>query len=306
MSAETGRMKKIRLGLTIPAGYNFPGMCRSYLWIKHPPFRFNSSKGTLSYIHDLGTTVCRSVTGVSGRRLEVEVESDKLLDAEEKNLLTLQLRRMYSLQWDLKSFHKLVSKEKEFSWIAKEKLGWFVRSASFFEDAAKMLLSVNCTFEQGQEMITSLVTELGKPVSPKLNVRSFPTPEMIVKIGVGVLRNRIRSGYRSQALAEAAHRFMKGEFNEAELLRLSSFEVRKRLLTLRGLSPSYLRQLMIFLGRFDYLATDGIALSYPSKLVKSLTPLPQAIQAMYRKWGEWQGLVAWFDLHEGKRYSNAL
>jgi hypothetical protein len=71
-------------------------------------------------------------------------------------------------------------------------------------------------------------------------------------------------------------------------------------MTLRGLSASHLRQLMLFLGRFDDLSTEGITVAHPTKIIKSLTPRPQAISAMYRKWGEWQGLVPWFDLNENE------
>ncbi len=300
MAALAVRSKKARLWLDVPGGYNFLAMCKGYRWVKYPPFRMNISKESLAYVHDLGTTVCRSVTSFNGRRLEVEIESEHLLDPEERNLLIIQLRRIYSLHWNLKSFHKLLSKEKEFSWIAKQRLGWFLRSASFFEDIVKMLLSVNCTREQTQEMTVNLVQELGKPLSAKSPYHAFPTPEMILKAGVNVLRQRIKSGYRSQSIAEAAHRFSKGEFQEGELVNLSTLEVRKRLLTLRGLDSLFLRQLMLFQGRFDDLSTDGMHAPSDGKLLPSLTPRPLLIQAMYRKWGEWQGLVAWFDLDETK------
>lgn len=296
MPVTLARDKREKISLPIPGGYNLAAMCKAYRWVKDPPLEWR--RDSLICVHDLSTVVCQTAASVNGKRLEVEVEASRPLDPEERNLLILQLRRIYSLQWDLRPFHKLLNGEKELSWISKNKLGWFLRSASLFEDVVKMLLSVNCAPDQERELVRNLVSQLGRPLSSRPSRRAFPTPQTIVKAGVTVLRDWVKAGYRSQAVVEAAHRFLKGEFQETDLAQLRSLELRKRLLGLRGLDRSYLRQLLLYLGRFEELWPDVLSLSSGGRRVRTLPAGAQAIQETYRKWGEWQGLVAWLDLNQ--------
>ena len=76
---------------------------------------------------------------------------------------------------------------------------------------------------------------------------------------------------------------------------LSKLDLRKELMKIQGLVPYAAANLLMILGRGDFLLIDTWALKMVSQEWHGWqTVTPAQLQAAFEKWGEWKGLVYWF------------
>jgi 3-methyladenine DNA glycosylase/8-oxoguanine DNA glycosylase len=287
------RISGNKIFLPIPESYSFESLCKNSLWVQIPPFGYHPRSKTLVALHDLGTTVCQTRTSIQGKRLQVMWESSKKLDPEEKNLLLIQMRRILALDWNLKPFFDTVRQELGLAWIAEKRQGWFLRSTSFFEDVVKALLFSNVTVEQGKVMLQRLIAEFGKPAPAGMKGKTFPSPIALLNAGVSVLREKIKAGYKSQTIVEVAHRFLKGDLQEGNLIHTPLVELKRKLLSLQGISPYFVQYLMILLGRFEAIFLKGYCVTNDGRLLKSLSFSSSSMDVIQKQWKEWGGLLGY-------------
>ena len=129
------------------------------------------------------------------------------------------------------------------------------------------------------------------------NKKAFPTPEAIAASNPDFLRERIRVGYRAPAIHALAVRVASGKFDLESLKTndLPTLGLRKELLTINGVGPYAAANLLMILGRHDFIPID----SYAMKMVshewyggKAVTP--KEIEKHFETWGEFKGIAFWF------------
>jgi 3-methyladenine DNA glycosylase/8-oxoguanine DNA glycosylase len=112
-----------------------------------------------------------------------------------------------------------------------------------------------------------------------------------------VLRQTVRVGYRAPAIHELAVRVASGELDlEAfKTSQLPTLELRKELLKLRGIGPYAAANLLMILGRPDFIPIDTYALKMVSHEWHRGRPItPKEVEKAFVKWGEYKGLAFWF------------
>jgi 3-methyladenine DNA glycosylase/8-oxoguanine DNA glycosylase len=126
-------------------------------------------------------------------------------------------------------------------------------------------------------MTKKLVDELGTPVVPagrvvlsdsetRIETKSFPTPEAIAASNPEYIKEKIRVGYRAPAIHDLAVRVASGKY-DLEALKtsaLSTLELRKELMMLKGVGPYAAANLLMLLGRHDFIPIDSSALTVVS------------------------------------------
>ena len=131
--------------------------------------------------------------------------------------------------------------------------------------------------------------------SPSL--KSFPTPESIAASNPETIKEKIRVGYRAPAIHELAARITKGQFDLEALKHsgLPTLELRKELMTINGVGPYAAANLLLILGRSDFIPIDSWALKLVShEWYKGKPITAKEVEKHFEKWGEFKGLAFWF------------
>jgi 3-methyladenine DNA glycosylase/8-oxoguanine DNA glycosylase len=96
---------------------------------------------------------------------------------------------------------------------------------------------------------------------------------------------------------ELAQRVVTGEL-ELEALKASALpthELRKELLAIRGVGGYAAANLLLLLGRTDFIPVDSYALTMVSREFHGGEPMgAKEVEAAFEKWGPWKGMAYWF------------
>jgi len=302
--------------------FNFLSVVRSHGWFQLAPFHFDEQTNTLHYILHLS----------SGRAVElklresakgVNVETERL-NSPEKKEVTNKVTWMFGLDMDFSAFYAATHAEPRLARAKKQSLGRLLRAPTLFEDVVKTILTTNTLWATTRNMSRNLVNEFGQPLSfagrvapneertlapgahlPRTQVpgsagveaKAFPTPEAIAASTPDFIKEKIRVGYRAPALHQLAVRVASGQFDLESLKtsNLSTLELRRELMNINGVGPYAAANLLMILGRFDFIPIDSSALSsvsnewYHGKLITA-----RQVEKRFERWGEFKGLAFWF------------
>ena len=285
------------LRLPLPADFSFDGVVRSHGWYDLPPFSYHSGAGAL-------TTVVATDDNPTPLRIVFSQRGDRLVvagDGVPPEKLRAVARRVFSLDVDLSPFQAMVRREAVLRRGLARGGGRMLRSPSVFEDAVKMLLTTNCSWEATRGMVVRLIALCGP------GGEAFPSPEAVARFSPSVLKTKVRCGYRAGALARFARRVASGRLDLSlwEKPDSPSTELRDAILAEHGFGPYAAEGLMRILGRHDFLAID----SWVRKQYRRAHPGPaktvdRAIARRYARYESFRGLAMWLEMtshwHEKK------
>lgn len=293
----------MKLLLTARKPFNFTSVVNSHGWRQLAPFSFDESSNTLSYI--LRTSNGRVVEPrMSDGRDGVIVETERLNKKEQKEV-TEAVTWMFGLDMDFSAFHAASRAEPKLARAKKQALGRVLRSPTLFEDVIKTILTTNTLWGATINMTRRLVDEFGEPAGrvvasrseSRIETKSFPTPEAIAASNPDTIKEKIRVGYRASAIHELAVRVAAGKF-DLEALKHSSLptlELRRELMTINGVGPYAAANLLLILGRSDFIPVDSWALKLVSHEWYRGKPITaKEVEKRFEKWGEFKGLAFWF------------
>ena len=130
-----------------------------------------------------------------------------------------------------------------------------------------------------------------------IETKAFPTPESIAASNPDFIREKIRVGYRAPAIYDLAVRVASGKYDLESLktASLSTLELRKELLTIKGVGPYAAANLLMLLGRHDFIPIDSYALMVVSHEWYRGKPITaKHVERRFEKWGTYKGLAFWF------------
>ena len=285
----------MKFSLPARAPFNFLSVVNSHGWRQLAPFFFNDETKTLSYILHLagGRTVELKILE-GGEGIIVQTET---LDKAERKEAAEKVTWMFGLDMDFSRFYAAARGEPKLARAKKLALGRVLRSPTLFEDVIKTILTTNTLWTATKTMTSKLVNELGEPLPNDRTRKSFPTPESIAASSPEVLKEKIRVGYRAPALHQLAVRVASGAF-DLESLKTSkqpTLALRRELLTIHGVGPYAAANLLLILGRTDFIPIDSWALKLVSHEWYDGKPvIPRQVEEHFEQWGEFKGLAFWF------------
>jgi len=284
--------------------FNFTSVLNSHGWRQLAPFSYEENSNTLRYILRLS----------NGRVIELKIhdgkdgviiETDKLNKIERKEV-TDKITWMFCLDMDFSPFYAASRAEPKLAHAKKLARGRVLRSPTLFEDVIKTILTTNTLWAATKNMTLKLVNEFGAstagrgkldpPLSAMVN-KAFPTPEAIAASIPELLKEKIRVGYRAPAIDELAVRVASGQFDlEArKTSEMPTLELRKELLTINGVGPYAAANLLMILGRHDFIPIDSYALKMVSVEWYDGKPVTaKEVEKRFENWGEFKGLAFWF------------
>jgi 3-methyladenine DNA glycosylase/8-oxoguanine DNA glycosylase len=294
--------------------FNFRSVIQSHGWVQLAPYGFDESTSTFTYVDRLSSgRVIEYRISESPDGVQVQTESltkPEQVEAKEK------VRWMFALDSDFSAFYKATRKEPKLRHAGKLARGRLLRSPTLFEDVVKTILTTNTLWAATKRMTLNLIREFGEPLSTALSggsrrklsrsavegqveetKRAFPTPQAIAASTPEALKEKVRVGYRAPAIHELAVRVASGEF-DLEALKTSSLptlELRKELLRINGVGPYAAANLLLILGRPDFIPVDSWALKLVSHEWHDGQPVTaKDVESHFEKWGEFKGFAFWF------------
>ena len=290
---------------TIPARkpFNFLSIINSHGWRQLAPFSYDENTNTLSYVLRLSNGRVIDLKFRDGTD-SMTVETEKL-DKTERKEVADRVAWMFGLDMDFSHFYTASRAEPKLIHAKKLARGRVLRSPTVFEDVIKTILTTNTLWAATKNMTLKLVNELGEPVSRVVQndneghnqTKTFPTPEAIAASRPDFLKEKIRVGYRAPAIHQLAVSVASGKFDLESLKtsELHTLELRKKLLTINGVGPYAAANLLMILGRHDFIPIDSYALKMVSNEWYRGQPITaKEVEKRFEKWGEFKGLAFWF------------
>ena len=298
----------MKFSLSARPPFNFLSVINSHGWRQLAPFSYAEEDKTLCYVLRLS----------NGRVIElkfrdemddVTVETEKL-DAAERREVEEKASWIFGPDLDFSRFYAASRGEPKLAHAKKLAHGRVLRSPTLFEDVIKTILTTNTLWTATKNMTRKLVDELGAsrrdasqsttpaaPLGAGANKKAFPTPEAIAASSPEFLKEKIRVGYRASAIHQLAVRVASGQFDleSCKMSDLPTLELRKELLKINGVGPYAAANLLLILGRTDFIPIDSWALKLVSQEWHDGKPVtPRDVEKHFEDWGEFKGLAFWF------------
>jgi len=303
------RKQQMKFNLPARQPFNFKSVVNSHGWMQLAPCGFDESTSTFTYVDRLS----------SGRVIEYRISESAdgvtlqtpTLTKREQTEAKERVAWMFALDSDFSAFYKATRKEPKLRHAQKLARGRMLRSSTLFEDVIKTILTTNTLWGATKRMNLNLIDLFGEPLgldTPRRArgysttdngeiKRAFPTPEAIAASTPDVLREKVRVGYRAPAIYELATKVASREF-DLEALKTSTLptlELRKELLKINGVGPYAAANLLLILGRSDFIPVDSWALKLVSHEWYGGKPVTaRQVEKRFEKWGEFKGFAYWF------------
>jgi len=281
--------------LTLPARppFSFRSAVASHGWMQLVPFHFDPEAGLLTYVHRLGSGRVVELR-LRGLPAGVGVAVDGSLSAPERGEVKRAVAWMLGLEMDFSAFYTLARREPRLARAEEKAQGRVLRCPSLFEDVVKTILTTNTLWAATRRMTANLVDQYGDPLPADPARRAFPTPGRLARTTEARLRSKTRLGYRAPYVLELARAIASGKL-DLEALKdeaLPTADLRKRLLAIKGVGNYAAANLLILLGRYDFLPVDSWALKMVSQEWHDGKPVgPAEVEAAFERWGKWKGLA---------------
>lgn len=283
--------------------FNFTSVLNSHGWRQLAPFSYDETANILGYTLRLSNArvielmMCDDKDGV-------RIETEKLKKSEQ-NEVTGAVKWMFGLDQNFSRFYAASRLEPKLARAKKLALGRMLRSATLFEDVIKTIFTTNTLWGATKNMTRKLVDEFGDHVTSvhhehltlTADNKAFPTPEAIAASKPKYIQDKIRAGYRAPAIHQLAVNVANGDLDleSFKTSTLPTFELRKELMKINGIGPYAAANLLLILGRSDFIPVDSWALKLVSHEWYKGEPITaKEVEKRFEKWGEFKGFAYWF------------
>ena len=282
--------------LPVQPPFSLPSVLSSHGWVQLAPFTSEAPYQAFSYAGHLSDGSVFS-WHVQPSDEGVLVTVDRELNEAQRAEVIRQLGWMLDLERDLTHFYAIARQEPKLAHVEAQANGRILRSPTLFEDTVKTILTTNTAWSGTKRMAQALVDLYGQPVSGDIALRAFPTPETLATADVEALRREAKLGYRAPYVSALAQRVASGDLDlEAyKTADMTTAQLRKELLAIKGVGAYAAANLLMLLGRTDYIPIDSYALKVVSDEFHGGQPVgAQDVEAAFEPFGEWKGMAFWF------------
>ncbi len=284
----------MRLTLSACPPFSLPAVVKSHGWIRLAPFRGDEHTGGLTYVErlDAGRVVEMLIQEATGG---VSVEVDGKLNESEREEVARDVEWMLGLEQDFSAFYALARDEPKLTHVEGKAQGRILRSPTLFEDVVKTILTTNTSWAGTIRMVKALVAHFGSPLPADPTRHAFPTPDQLAATDEATLRSAAGLGYRAPYVLELARSVEALDLEALKAADIPTTQLRKRLLAIKGVGEYAMANLLMILGRYDFVPVDSWALKMVSHEWYGGEPVGRAeVEAAFERWGEWKGLAYWF------------
>jgi 3-methyladenine DNA glycosylase/8-oxoguanine DNA glycosylase len=286
----------MRLTLSARPPFSLSAVVGSHGWVRLAPFDKDDRTGGLVRVErlDSGRVVEMRIQEATGG---VCVEVDGPLSAAERDEVAGKVEWMLGLGQDFSVFYTLAREEPKLAPVVERAQGRLLRSPTLFEDTIKTITTTNTSWSGTIRMVEALVSRFGAPLPADPTRRAFPTPYQLAAADEETLRSEAKLGYRAPYALELARSVTSGDLDLESLKTadLPTTQLGKQLLAIKGVGAYAMANLLMLLGRYDYIPMDSWAFKLVSHEWHGGKPVGRAeVEAAFEHWGDWKGLAYWF------------
>jgi 3-methyladenine DNA glycosylase/8-oxoguanine DNA glycosylase len=286
----------MRLRLPTHQPFLLSSVLRSHGWVRLAPNGTDDGYSILTRIERLESgEVIKILVWEGESGIFVEVDGDLTASAQEE--VACKVSWMLGLDQDLSGFYTLAKDEPKLAHVEERAQGRLLRSPTLFEDTVKTILTTNTAWSGTIRMAERLVRRFGSPLCTELEQWAFPTPGQLAGADDESLRASAGLGYRAPYVLQLARDVDSGSL-DLETWRTTSLpmpELRKRLLSIKGVGDYAAANLLMILGRYDFVPVDSWALKLVSHEWYGGESVSRTdVEAAFERWGPWKGLAYWF------------
>lgn len=285
----------MRLTLSACPPFSLHAVVHSHGWVQLPPFAIDPNNGTLTRIELLHSgrvielCISEAVGGAS-------VEARERVTGAEREEIARKVWWMLNLGQSFASFYTLAREEPGLAHMEEQALGRILRSPTLYEDTVKTILTTNTSWSGTIRMVEALVSTYGTPLPTDPSRHAFPSPQQIASSEEEELR-RLGLGYRAPYILDLSRDVVSGRLDLEALKedRLPTSDVHRRLIDIRGVGGYAAANLLMLLGRYNFVPVDSWARSVVSREWYGREPIGNGeVEAAFERWGPWKGLAYWF------------
>ncbi len=286
----------MQLTLSARPPFSLSAVLRSHGWIRLAPFAQDDRTNGLSYVGQLasGRVVDIRIQEVAGG---VRVELDGEVSQADVAQLARQVEWMLGLDQDFSAFYALARGEPKLAHVEGRARGRILRSPTLFEDTLKTILTTNTSWAGTIRMVKALVSQFGPPLPADPTRHAFPTPDRLAASDAHRLRSEAGLGYRAPYVLELARAVASGalDLEGFKATDMPTAQLHQELLAIKGVGAYAAANLLMLLGRYDFVPVDSWARKLVSHEWYAGEPVGQAeVEAAFERWGAWKGLAYWF------------
>jgi 3-methyladenine DNA glycosylase/8-oxoguanine DNA glycosylase len=263
--------------------------------VRLAPFSWHEEGGRLSRIERLSSgRVVELVIREASDGVQVDVSGDPGWSEEE---VRRKVTWMLGLDQDLSDFYALARQEPKLAQVEARAQGRILRSPTLFEDVVKTILTTNTSWAGTIRMVEALVSQFGDSLPGDRSRRTFPTASQLAALDAHTLRSAGRLGYRAPYVLELARSVASGDLDLEGFRTIDepTEDLRTRLLEIDGVGAYSAANLLIMLGRYEFIPVDSWARRVVSHEWHGGEPVRSVeVEAAFERWGSWKGLVYWF------------
>ncbi len=284
----------MRLTLSACPPFSLPAVVKSHGWVRLAPLSEDEHTGGLAYVKrlDAGRVVEMLIQEATGG---VSVEVDGPPSEAERDEIARDAEWMLGLEQDFSAFYALARDEPKLAHAKGKAQGRILRSPTLFEDVVKTILTTNTSWAGTIRMVKALVAHFGSPLPADPTRHAFPTPDQLAATDEATLRSAAGLGYRAPYVLELARSVEALDLEALKAADIPTTQLRKRLLAIKGVGEYAMANLLMILGRYDFVPVDSWALKMVSHEWHGGEPVGRTeVEAAFEGWGEWKGLAYWF------------
>jgi DNA-3-methyladenine glycosylase II len=244
----------------------------------------------------------RSTGTLQKPQIHCTVYSKTKVDASEKQHITRMLKRALKTEEDLTEFYRLSHKDPILRDVVKDLYG--MHTVGWPELFPALILAVTlqmAPMKRSNQMMDLLNAKFGDQANfDGKTIRYWPSAETIANSTVEELKAKAKLGYRATNLTAIAKALTQGFPTMDELQAMQPEEVKKKLMTLQGISDYSAELVMPRMGfPLDvWSAKIFHVLFFGKEPQKPREAIPALKKVAEERWGDWRGYAFVYILND--------
>lgn len=185
---------------------------------------------------------------IKDRVIKIRQEDDKLyVSSNKEENLEKVVMNYFDLYEDYESIEKRISTiDENISNAVKKTSGIRHLNQDFFETVISYIISANNNIPRISKSVKEISKRYGKKVEFDNNVYYlFPTAKELENVSIKEYRE-CGVGFRDSYIYESVHDFLSGKISEVDIKKMSTNELREKLLSLKGVGPKVADCILLF------------------------------------------------------------
>jgi len=290
--------------LEVSQPFDFWSVLQSHGWVDLLPNSCLADPISYTRIEELpsGKVVKLDISTIEENHQQLvlaRIDHQRRLSERDSAEIKKIIRHMLRLDEDFSGFYALC-KQQKMNWskriIGKGRL---LRSPTLFEDFVKVICTTNIQWGGTRRMVAELVAAYGKPFPGHSEWKAFPIPGSIASESLSEFQSKVRLGYRAAYIYELAVQITSGEVKLGEFTDpgRSTQEIKKSLLSIKGVGSYAAASLLMLLGRYDEIPVDTVFQQFMcEKYFRDCDFDLKGALTLYENWGKWKYLAYWYDM----------